>query len=83
MAPDTDMPEDDPVLYEVGDDHVATITLNRPHRRNAILVRMLTRLSEVLTKADDSADVRLSRRLSRRGCPCGGGVAELRNGPFL
>lgn len=52
------MPEDDPVLYEVGDDHVATITLNRPHRRNAISVRMLTRLSEVLTKADDSAEVR-------------------------
>lgn len=61
MAPDTDTtdPDDtDPVLYEVGEDHVATITLNRPHRRNAISVRMLNRLSEVLTKADDAADVR-------------------------
>ncbi|WP_436795027.1 enoyl-CoA hydratase/isomerase family protein [Actinospongicola halichondriae] len=60
MASDTDIdtPEPDPVLYEVGDDHVATITLNRPHRRNAISIRMLNRLSEVLTKADDSVDVR-------------------------
>ncbi len=62
MAAETDMstsqPEGDPVLYEVGDDHVATITLNRPHRRNAISIRMLNRLSEVLTKADDSVDVR-------------------------
>ena len=41
------MPDDAPsaptgpdVLYEV-DGHVATLTLNRPHRRNAISVRML------------------------------------------
>ena len=33
------------VLYEVAD-HVATITLNRPHRRNAISARMLMLLSE-------------------------------------
>ncbi len=49
--------EEDPVLYEVAD-HVATITLNRPHRRNAISVRMLSRLSEAFTRADDSPDVR-------------------------
>jgi enoyl-CoA hydratase/carnithine racemase len=45
------------VLYEVAD-HVATITLNRPHRRNAISVRMLQQLSEALTRADDSIEVR-------------------------
>ncbi len=56
--PDSETPEPDPVLYEVSDDHVATITLNRPHRRNAISMRMLNRLSEVLTKADDSVEVR-------------------------
>ena len=38
-----DAPE---VLYDV-DGHVATITLNRPHRRNAISVRMLVELGEV------------------------------------
>lgn len=30
-------PEKDMVLYEVVDEHIARITLNRPHRRNAIL----------------------------------------------
>jgi enoyl-CoA hydratase/carnithine racemase len=46
------------VLYEV-DDHVATITLNRPHRRNAISVRMLTLLTELFSRADDDGDVRV------------------------
>ncbi len=46
------------VLYEVSD-HVATITLNRPHRRNAISARMLMLLTELFSKADDSPDVRV------------------------
>lgn len=46
------------VLYEVSD-HVATITLNRPHRRNAISVRMLLLLSEHFAQADDDDDVRV------------------------
>ncbi len=54
MAPETDT---DPVLYEVAD-HVATITLNRPHRRNAISVRMLHQLADAFTRADDAVDVR-------------------------
>lgn len=49
--------EEDPVLYEVAD-HVATITLNRPHRRNAISMRMLDMLGEALTEADRTVDVR-------------------------
>ncbi len=46
------------VLYEVAD-HVATITLNRPHRRNAISVRMLTMLTELFSRADGDGDVRV------------------------
>ena len=46
------------VLYEVAD-HVATITLNRPHRRNAISVRMLQLLGERFSEADDDGDVRV------------------------
>lgn len=65
MAPETDQTasatrdrgDERPVLYDVAD-HVATITLNRPHRRNAISVRMLNDLAEALTRADDSTDVR-------------------------
>lgn len=47
----------DPVLYDVAD-HVATITLNRPDRRNAISTRMLVQLSERLEAADAARDVR-------------------------
>ncbi len=45
------------VLYEV-DGHVATITLNRPHRRNAISVTMLQLLADHLTEADEDDNVR-------------------------
>jgi enoyl-CoA hydratase/carnithine racemase len=45
------------VRYEV-DGHVATLTLNRPHRRNAISVRMLELLTEHLTEAERSREVR-------------------------
>lgn len=57
MSDETPIDEQDPVLYEVAD-HVATITLNRPHRRNAISTRMLNMLSDALMEADRSADVR-------------------------
>ena len=46
------------VLYEV-DGHIATVTLNRPHRRNAISVRMLQLLGEHLTQADLDPEVRV------------------------
>jgi len=45
------------VLYDVVD-HVATVTLNRPHRRNAISTRMLELLTEHLLAADADNDVR-------------------------
>ncbi len=49
--------ESAPVLYDVAD-HVATITLNRPDRRNAISTSMLTQLTTYLEKADADRDVR-------------------------
>lgn len=51
------MAESPEVLYDV-DGHVATITLNRPQRRNAITMRMLGELTVALRRADDDADVR-------------------------
>lgn len=51
------MTEIDEVLYEV-DAHVATITLNAPHRMNTISGAMLDQLSEALLRADRAADVR-------------------------
>lgn len=60
---DTDAPaatpeaEPDPVLTEIRG-HVAVITLNRPHRRNAISVKMLHQLTAAFTWADDHPDVR-------------------------
>jgi enoyl-CoA hydratase/carnithine racemase len=48
---------EDVVLYEVAD-HIATITLNRPHRSNAISMPMLRQLAERLSHADLDTDVR-------------------------
>jgi len=45
------------VLYDV-DGHVATVTLNRPHRRNAISFRMLEELTERLQDAERDRGVR-------------------------
>ena len=50
-------PPDAEVLYDVAD-RVATVTLNRPHRRNAISARMLPQLSSALRDADADPDVR-------------------------
>ncbi len=46
------------VLYEV-DGHVATVTLNRPHRRNAISVRMLVELTEIIERVERDRNVRV------------------------
>lgn len=54
MSPATAEPD---VLYEV-DGHVATLTLNRPHRYNAITSRMLGQLGEHLTAAERDRAVR-------------------------
>lgn len=54
MPPDTAEPE---CLYDVNG-QVATITLNRPHRRNAISVPMLMLLTEQLQAAERDRGVR-------------------------
>jgi enoyl-CoA hydratase/carnithine racemase len=55
---DNDTTSDQPVLYEV-DGHVATITLNRPDRMNAISVPMLQQLATHLEQADLDETVRV------------------------
>jgi enoyl-CoA hydratase/carnithine racemase len=57
-APDADAAaQTDQVLYAV-QDHIATITLNRPDRQNTITRLMLAALSRRLIQADEDADVR-------------------------
>jgi enoyl-CoA hydratase/carnithine racemase len=53
----SDEPTAPEVLFDV-DGNVATLTLNRPHRRNAISFRMLELLTEHLTAAERDRDVR-------------------------
>ena len=48
---------DNAVLYEV-EDHIATITFNRPDQQNTISGPMLNSLAEMLVKADADTDVR-------------------------
>ena len=58
MTPSETQPSTDPeVLYAV-EGHVATLTLNRPHRRNAISVRMLQELTEAVQRAERDRSVR-------------------------
>jgi enoyl-CoA hydratase/carnithine racemase len=52
------MPEYTDLLYDV-DSHVATVTLNRPDRLNAISGPMLESLSQALRDADRDRDVRV------------------------
>ncbi|MDH4565223.1 enoyl-CoA hydratase/isomerase family protein [Pseudomonas sp. BN414] len=48
------------ILYEVIDGHIARITLNRPHRKNAILTPdMNDMLSEAFTKAQDDDEIKV------------------------
>ena len=51
------MSEQPQVLYEV-DGHVATITLNRPDRLNAITSQMLNELTEAFLEADGDVNIR-------------------------
>ncbi|MGZ5988512.1 MAG: enoyl-CoA hydratase/isomerase family protein [Rhizomicrobium sp.] len=52
------MAEENTVLYEVRG-AVATVTINRPHRRNAMLSSMLPVMIEILRKAADDSKVRV------------------------
>lgn len=56
VGPDSNEPE---VLYDV-DGHIATITLNRPHRRNAISVRMLLELGDAIERVERDRGVRVA-----------------------
>lgn len=52
--PADDQPVEDMVLYEIVDDHIAKITLNRPHRKNAI--KMPDMNLELARKVERAAD---------------------------
>ncbi len=52
--PGDDQPIEDMVLYEMVDDHVVRITLNRPHRKNAIKMPEMNR--ELTRKVERAAD---------------------------
>ncbi len=45
-------------LYDVGDDGVATVTLNRPEQRNPLGPQMVADLTTALQRARDDGDVR-------------------------
>ena len=49
----------DTLLFERGDDRVATLTFNRPERKNAINTTMWRELVEVLDEVEDDAGLRV------------------------
>ena len=48
------------VMYEVGDDGVAMVTLNRPERRNALNPQLLHELDDVFDVVDKDDNVRIA-----------------------
>jgi 2-(1,2-epoxy-1,2-dihydrophenyl)acetyl-CoA isomerase len=70
------------LLYEVGDDKVATITLNRPDRLNAFTAEMIDRWVEALEDArrNDAVNVVVVTGAGRAFCSGGdvGGMSERR-----
>lgn len=49
--------DDQPLVLRSDEDHVATLTLNRPAARNALSEAMLTALAERLAEIDGDDDV--------------------------
>ena len=68
---------DDVLQYEVNDG-IATIWLNRPHKRNCINWDLLMKLGEALDRAEEDDDARVVFLHGRAGrlCRCGTGHAR-------
>lgn len=64
-----------PVLHTV-EDGIATITLNRPDRRNALSTPMIERLEELLARAEDDPDVRVVVLTGAGNAFCAGGDVQ-------
>jgi len=59
-APATEEDLSNSVLYEVVEDHIASITLNRPHRKNAILTPVMNEmLAQAFQRAQDDDEVKV------------------------
>jgi enoyl-CoA hydratase/carnithine racemase len=75
---------DGPVLLEIDDRGVATITLNRPERRNAINLEMRDLLWEYLGACQQAPDVRVIVFRGAGGCfSAGADISEFGTAPSL
>jgi enoyl-CoA hydratase/carnithine racemase len=70
------LPEPSPTLFEVDDDGVATLTLNRPHRRNAIDAGLLAGCVDGLRRAHVDDDVRVVLVTGAGSAFCAGGDVD-------
>ncbi|KPM55833.1 enoyl-CoA hydratase [Frankia sp. R43] len=69
--PGTDTAEPDELIYSVSDG-IATITLNRPHLKNAFTLTMIDRWAEVLRSAEADPQVRVVVVTGAGGAFCSG-----------
>ena len=69
------MTDTDHVLYDITEG-IATITLNRPDRRNAMSVPMIERLGELLAHADEDPAVRVLVLTGAGRAFCAGGDVQ-------
>nr|WP_257910841.1 MFS transporter [Janibacter limosus] len=74
-TPGDPVTDTDHVLYDLSDG-IATITLNRPDRRNAMSVPMIERLGELLAQTDEDPDVRVLVLTGAGRAFCSGGDVQ-------
>ena len=73
---------DDVLQYEVSDG-IATIWLNRPHKRNCINWDLLMKLGEALNRAEEDDDARVVVIRGRGGTFCAGADLDMLDEEFL
>jgi enoyl-CoA hydratase/carnithine racemase len=73
---------DDVLHYEVSDG-IATIWLNRPHKRNCINWELLMKLGEALNRAEEDDDARVVVIRGRGGTFCAGADLDMLDEEFL
>lgn len=71
----------DPILYDV-EDGVATVTLNRPHRRNALTLDAMIALGDALRRAQGEPEIRVVLITGAGGDFCAGADLSCENDPM-
>src|SRR5688572_19354242 len=74
--------ETEPHLLVERDDHIVTLTMNRPEARNALSAEMLGRMAEAWEQINDDAEIRVVILTGAGGTFCAGADLKALTGRF-